>query len=311
MQEYKDIDIDSLVSDGPDTINKNFKTLMSNNAGGGFPTDNLYAGMTCYRSDEGKIYTLKNDLSTWVELFDISSASGAVAPLADALTKTLSIEKGGTGATTGSDACANIGALPTSGGTMTGGIKFNNNTELRVGGSGTSKSIVLFSALDSYANNHLLLADGNNTDPRFELVAGNGHTTTKKLVGRPDGTLVWNNNEIFHAGKTISIANGGTGATTAIDASKNLMKDGFELISENADLNNYKTPGLYICNANSIVATLSNCPTGTAFIMKITGDTSNWIKQELSLYNSVSIYTREYHTWDPSGWSSWQGFWIG
>lgn len=106
------------------------------------------------------------------------------------------------------------------------------------------------------------------------------------------------------------IANGGTGATTAIDASKNLMKDGFELISENADLNNYKTPGLYICMASSTVATLSNCPTSTAFIMKITGDTSNWIKQELSLYSSVSIYTREYHTWDTSGWSSWQGFWI-
>lgn len=111
MQEYKDIDIDSLISDGPDTINKNFKTLMSNNAGGEFPTDNLYAGMTCYRSDEGKIYTLKNDLSTWVELFDISSASGAVAPLAGALTKTLSIANGGTGANNASEACANLGAV--------------------------------------------------------------------------------------------------------------------------------------------------------------------------------------------------------
>lgn len=109
MQEYKDIDIDSLISDGPDTINKNFKTLMSNNAGGEFPTDNLYAGMICYRSDEGKIYTLKNDLSTWVELFDVSSASGAVAPLADALTNTLSIANGGTGATTVEDARKNLG----------------------------------------------------------------------------------------------------------------------------------------------------------------------------------------------------------
>ena len=113
MQEYKDIDIDSLISDGPDTINKNFKTLMSNNAGSEFPTNNLYAGMICYRSDEGKIYTLKNDLSTWVELFDISSASGAVAPLAGALTKTLSIANGGTGATVASDACKNLGAVQT------------------------------------------------------------------------------------------------------------------------------------------------------------------------------------------------------
>ena len=113
MQEYKDIDIDSLVSDGPDTINKNFKTLMSNNAGGEFPTENLYAGMMCYRSDEGKLYTLKNDLTTWVELFDISGMNGAVTPKADALTKTLTVAEGGTGATTGSEACSNIGAVQT------------------------------------------------------------------------------------------------------------------------------------------------------------------------------------------------------
>ena len=113
MQEYKDIDIDSLISDGPDTINKNFKTLMSNNAGVEFPTYNLYAGMICYRSDEGKTYTLKNDLTTWVELFDVSGANGAVTPKADALTKTLTVAEGGTGATTGSAACSNIGAVQT------------------------------------------------------------------------------------------------------------------------------------------------------------------------------------------------------
>lgn len=38
------------------------------------------------------------------------------------------IAKGGTGATTASQACANIGALPTSGGTMTGDIYYGSNT---------------------------------------------------------------------------------------------------------------------------------------------------------------------------------------
>lgn len=165
--------------------------------------------------------------------------------------------------------------------------------------------------------------------PRFDAslsnpIYGNSTTVTPETmqgiwVIKAIGIIIDNNNtDISNVLNGITeletrvtpIEKGGTGATTAIDASKNLMKDGFELISENADLNNYKTPGLYICKANSIVATLSNCPTRTAFIMKITGDTSNWIKQELSLYNSVSIYTREYHTWDTSGWGSWQGFWI-
>ena len=45
---------------------------------------------------------------------------------------TLAIANGGTGATTASEACANIGALPTSGGTMTGAINFDKiNAHIR------------------------------------------------------------------------------------------------------------------------------------------------------------------------------------
>ena len=224
MQEYKDIDIDSLISDGPDTINKNFKTLMSNNAGGEFPTYNLYAGMTCYRSDEGKIYTLKNDLSTWVELFDISGASGAVAPLAGALTKTLSIANGGTGATTASQACANIGAVKNTGDTITGTLKIDKATNWA--------NIVLNSSLDYYraveVDDQRLRLDIRNTDSTdnrrcldiFNSSQGKTPNNSIQLVDYIDGTP--NVYTVFSSANTIPIANGGTGATTAENARKNL-----------------------------------------------------------------------------------------
>lgn len=223
MQEYKDIDMDSLVSDGPDTINKNFKTLMSNNAGGEFPTENLYAGMICYRSDEGKIYTLKNDLTTWVELFDVSGANGAVTPKADSLTKTLSVAEGGTGATTGSNACANIGALPTAGGTITGVLKIDK--------ASAWGNIVLNSPSDYYRavetdDTTLRLDVRNTSDPNERRYINIYNSTGKELA---DSVMLYDvvngaykGYRMYGAHNTVPVANGGTGATSASAALSNL-----------------------------------------------------------------------------------------
>ncbi len=214
MQEYKDIDIDSLISDGPDTINKNFKTLMSNNAGGEFPTDNLYAGMTCYRSDEGKIYTLKNDLSTWVELFDISSASGAVAPLAGALTKTLSIANGGTGATTVEDARKNLGiedvvtydVLPIS----QGGTGANNASQACANLGAVRK--VNNTAPDSNGNVNVANVNVDNMAGASDSAAGKAGLVPAPAAGkqtsflRGDGTWVVPTNTTYSAGTGISLS---------------------------------------------------------------------------------------------------------
>ncbi len=56
---------------------------------------------------------------------------------------TLSIARGGTGATSASSACSNIGALPLAGGTVTGALTVNgavhlNNSDIRLGTTSTS-----------------------------------------------------------------------------------------------------------------------------------------------------------------------------
>lgn len=51
-------------------INNIAETLASNFAGSAFPTANLYVGMSCYRTDLGKLYVLKDLTPTWVMVFD-------------------------------------------------------------------------------------------------------------------------------------------------------------------------------------------------------------------------------------------------
>lgn len=81
-------------------------------------------------------------------------------------------------------------------------------------------------------------------------------------------------------------------------------------ISNNANLNDYRTPGNYYCAANAIAKTLINAPTGisggngTAFSLKveyILGDAS-YISQTLTTYNTGYVYYRMIYTvtntWD-------------
>lgn len=67
----------------------------------------------------------------------------------------------------------------------------------------------------------LMLYGKDNSTGRFLIRANNG-TAKKDFIGTADGGLTWDNKEIFHAGKVIPMANGGTGANNANDACTNL-----------------------------------------------------------------------------------------
>lgn len=110
--------------------------------------------------------------------------------------------------------------LPLSGGTINGELTLNTSSGTRllhlyqngspfatlgVTGPENGQGISLLSKEGSFGDSFLSLSPSNkSSDPSFALVAGNG-TTTKYLVGRPDGTLTWDgNNVITSAGGTIN-----------------------------------------------------------------------------------------------------------
>lgn len=74
-------------------------------------------------------------------------------------------------------------------------------------------------------------------------------------------------------------------------------------VSASADLNNYKTPGFYRCQANATAATLKNCPTTYAFSLLV--EEHAGVKQTLTVYltsDKPIIYVRNFY---DSTWGAW------
>ena len=70
-------------------INENFLTLLTQNAGGSFPSHNLKEGMVCYRTDEKKLYLLTDSkYELWVLIMDLTKTAVS-KEYVDAITVTL------------------------------------------------------------------------------------------------------------------------------------------------------------------------------------------------------------------------------
>ena len=87
----------------------------------------------------------------------------------------------------------------------------------------------------------------------------------------------------------------------------------FVEIPANADLNDYKQEGFYICKTNRDAATLQNCPMKIGFLMEVytttyeyDGATASWMHQRIITFSAALIYSRAYGTWDGGKWYSWQ-----
>lgn len=97
MQKYKEINGNDYVKDSRTTINETMQSIQSMNSGTAFPTNNLFEGMKCYRTDLKKTYTLTDvENNTWVE--------DAHATLSDEATHAATATKVVTKAATGASA---------------------------------------------------------------------------------------------------------------------------------------------------------------------------------------------------------------
>lgn len=72
MQDYNPLLPTGLISDDRQTINDNMESIITDFSGTAFPTNNLYAGMKCNRTDQSKVYQLQADLATWKQIYDYS-----------------------------------------------------------------------------------------------------------------------------------------------------------------------------------------------------------------------------------------------
>lgn len=188
----------------------------------------------------------------------------------------VNIDKGGTGATTASDALTNLGAVNKTGDTMTGALTIENSA-LRITDPGTDCRGTIFEY-----NNSLVLdsKDINASGESRRLVIYNATAQTSK-----DSALVYvdinqegygSSYRIFHAGMEtpIPITNGGTGATSAPNALTSLGA-----VAKAGDT----MGGKLVANATS-VATL-----GTAQVRNIWAGTADISEVENSL-NEGDIY---------------------
>lgn len=76
MQTYNEITNELTGKDLPGKVYENMQSLKSDFSGTEFPTTNLVAGMTCFRTDQNKVYRLLSDLQTWKLESDLNFDGG-------------------------------------------------------------------------------------------------------------------------------------------------------------------------------------------------------------------------------------------
>lgn len=73
MQSYTEIPSSQSLQSSLALLLNNDKTALSNSSGSAFPTSNLQVGMTCFRTDQNKLYILKDATPTWSMIWDFNA----------------------------------------------------------------------------------------------------------------------------------------------------------------------------------------------------------------------------------------------
>lgn len=100
---------------------------------------------------------------------------------------------------------------------------------------------------------------------------------------------------------------GGTNLTTTANSLKYYCLQGKTGIPENADLNTYRTAGVFLCPQDTRAKTIKNSPTnGYSFSLEVDFvlDSSNYIRQTVRQYNNYRTFIR--YQLNAGDWTSWQ-----
>lgn len=192
-------------------------------------------------------------------------------------------------------------------------IKGSNGTNATTSSVATQSSNGLMSSTDKKKLDGI--SDGANkyTHP---TTSGNKHIPSGGEDGQilewiADGTATWSDNSADKLTGVLSIANGGTGASTTGEATNNLYAQSLApgiSIPSNSDLDTYMTPGSYYVSSSTVAGTISNTPyTLSGFMLTVyrphgVTSTNNYRLQEIMTHTGVNF--RRYFGTDDS-WSSW------
>lgn len=127
MQGYKEITLTDVARDAVMQLQENIKTIASNNAGTAFPTENLYDGMLCYRTDKATYYSYNSSTETWGTLNSLPVASTSILG-GIKVGSGLSITSAGV-----LSATATAYTLPTASASTLGGIKVGSGLSITSG----------------------------------------------------------------------------------------------------------------------------------------------------------------------------------
>ena len=226
MQKYKEINGNDYVKNSRTTINETMQSIQSMNSGTAFPTNNLFEGMKCYRTDLKKTYTLTDvENNTWVEDAHASLSDEAThAAAADTATKV--------NATVPSD---KVGEL------VKAKMGDNNAFRIAVGGSANNGWVELATADDGTESIYVrqyadAKTDGFVTPTRTAtLLDGSGNTSFPGKVTAPNFIGSLNGNAAtatkLQTPRTLSLTGKAAGSAT-FDGSANAS---INVTSVNAD----------------------------------------------------------------------------
>ena len=280
MQKYKEINGNDYVKNSRTTINETMQSIQSMNSGTAFPTNNLFEGMKCYRTDLKKTYTLTDvENNTWVE--------DAHATLSDEATHAASA------------------------------TKLQTARSLNLGGAVTADAATFDGTADTTINVKTLDATKLKGTASVSTT-GNAATASKlstarkiNITGNATGSAGFDGSGNVSINVSVSQAAHADKATAdkyGADIADNYIKHYINVSTQ--DLNDVRVGGLYAQSLNANATTARHYPENEACSILVIQNGANGVDgctQICTTFASHNSYKREYDVASKT-WSAWRRY---